>query len=127
MKTTSIALTFLCERTDHWSEQRLAGMGQFFSKVGYKPTGEWKEEIVFYDPRRVEGDSPNDAVKAVYPNGAQVEIPPGKDPREVFADWLIDGSPNWPDIEGKLQGFSRAGSNRIHIIADTCGNAWSLW
>jgi hypothetical protein len=29
---------------------RRAGMAPFFSQVGYKPTSEWKEEIVFWDP-----------------------------------------------------------------------------
>ena len=94
-----VALTFLCERADQWPEQRLAGMGQFFSKVGYKPTGEWKEEIVFYDPRLTHGENevsaPNSPVLAVYPNGAKVEIPAGTDPREVFAKWLIDDKNPW--------------------------------
>ena len=25
-------------------------MAAFFSQIGYKPTAEWKEEIVFWDP-----------------------------------------------------------------------------
>ena len=59
-------------------------MSQFFSKVGYKPTGEWKEEIVFFDPRRDDDGSRSQAVTAVYPNGVKVKIPAGQDPREVF-------------------------------------------
>ena len=31
-------------------KDRLAGMAPFFSQVGYKPTSEWKEEIVLWDP-----------------------------------------------------------------------------
>jgi hypothetical protein len=105
-----VALTFLCERTDNWSDERLEGMSQFFSKVGYKPTGEWKEEIVFFDPRRGEDILPSQteiasqAVIAVYPNGAQVEIPSAQDPREVFATWLIDDKNPW---------FARAIANRV--------------
>ena len=100
-----VALTFLCERTEEWPEERLAGMAQFFSKVGYKPTGEWKEEIVFFDPRRGdEANGANQPVSAVYPNGASVKIPPGVDPREVFATWLINEKNPW---------FARAGANRI--------------
>ena len=37
-------------RTDAWPKERLAGMAAFFSQIGYKSTGEWKEEIVYFDP-----------------------------------------------------------------------------
>ncbi len=99
-----VALTFLCERTDHWTEERRQGMAQFFCKVGYKPTSEWKEEIVFYDPRREGSGSPREPVLAVYPSGAEVLIPAGVDPREVFAEWLINKQNPW---------FARAVSNRV--------------
>ncbi len=99
-----VALTFLCERTGNWPAERLQGMSQFFSRVGYKPTGEWKEEIVFYDPRKGEGESSNQPVTAVFPSGVAVEIPALQDPRRVFADWLIDDKNRW---------FSRAIANRV--------------
>ncbi len=47
---TSVALTLMGSRADLWSPERLAGMTVFFSQVGYKPTAEWKEESVFWDP-----------------------------------------------------------------------------
>jgi hypothetical protein len=47
---TSVALTFMGARTESWPPQRLAGMTVFFSQIGYKPTAEWKEENVFWDP-----------------------------------------------------------------------------
>ncbi len=78
----TVALTFMGVRAEKWSKGRLAGMAGFFSQVGYKPTAEWKEEIVFFDtqlPQRA----------AVYPDGTQVRLLPGQDPREVFADWLV--------------------------------------
>jgi len=37
-------------RAEAWPAERLAGMGAFFSQIGYKPTSEWKEEHVFWDP-----------------------------------------------------------------------------
>lgn len=46
----AVALTFMGTRTDSWPAERLAGMSAFFSQVGYKPTAEWKEENVFWDP-----------------------------------------------------------------------------
>jgi hypothetical protein len=45
-----VALTFMGSRADFWPKDRLAGMAVFFSQVGYKPTSEWKEETVFWDP-----------------------------------------------------------------------------
>ncbi len=101
----AVALTFLAERADQWPTERLEGMGVFFSQVGYKPTGEWKEEIVFFDRRKGrEKEAPRKPLKAVYPNGVAVEIPPGQDPRKVFADWLVDDKNPW---------FARAVTNRV--------------
>ncbi|WP_231615745.1 DUF1553 domain-containing protein [Novipirellula artificiosorum] len=100
----TVALTFLCERAEKWPTERLEGMSGFFSKVGYKPTGEWKEEIVFYDARRGETASPNDPVAAVYPNGVKAIIPAGEDPRRVFASWLVHEKNPW---------FARAIANRV--------------
>ena len=37
-------------RLESWPDERRAGMAAFFSRVAYKPTAEWKEEIVFLDP-----------------------------------------------------------------------------
>ncbi len=99
-----VALTFLCERAEHWPADRLEGMARFFSKVGYKPTGEWKEEIVFFDSRRGSDDGRPRPVMAVFPTGAKVEIAAEEDPRIVFADWLIDDKNPW---------FARAVANRI--------------
>jgi len=49
----AVALTFMGARADNWPKERLAGMAVFFAQVGYKPTREWKEEIVFWDPSRL--------------------------------------------------------------------------
>lgn len=99
-----VALTFLCERADKWPDYRLDGLGKFFSKVGYKPTGEWKEEIVFFDSRKGNAESENEPIFAVFPDGAAAQIPPGQDPREVFADWLVNDKNPW---------FARAIANRV--------------
>ena len=80
----AVALTFLGSRIDAWTEAQRTGFAAFFSRVAYKKTDEWKEEIVLFDPKPV--DAP---VKAVFPDGTAVTIPVDKDPREVFADWLI--------------------------------------
>lgn len=77
---------------------RLAGMAGFFSQLGYKATAEWKEEVVFHDPSRKLEPTP------VFPDGTAARLPPDRDPREVFADWLIDPKNPW---------FTRNIANRV--------------
>lgn len=117
----AVALTFMGTRVESWPPDRLKGMAVFFSQVGYKPTAEWKEEIVFWDPFRStsvpDTKAPGlDAVrsvvkasvleprtppsleplpKAVFPDGRAIELPPDQDPRQIFADWLIDPKNPW--------------------------------
>jgi len=79
-----VALTFMGVRTEKWPASRRAEMAVFFSQVGYKPTGEWKEEIVFYDRSK-----PLATADAVLPDGTRIRLQAGRDPRLDFADWLI--------------------------------------
>jgi hypothetical protein len=108
-------------------------MAAFYSQIGYKPTSEWKEEDVFWDPlgaSRTAGntapgrdaivpakppakaaDAPASQTAAAsaphepaFPNGKKVKLPPDRDPREVFADWLITPKNPW---------FTRAVVNRV--------------
>jgi hypothetical protein len=134
-------------------------MAAFFSQVGYKPTGEWKEELVFWDPlhysalpaytvpgRDAAGPplaksaaAPPAGSKAggkkksklpappagaaaaptppppplppaaapltaVFPDGTKIQLPPDRDPREVFADWLVNSKNPW---------FTRSIVNRV--------------
>jgi len=125
-----VALTFMGTRAENWPSNQLQGMGVFFSQIGYKPTGEWKEEHVFWNPlgtnvmavsgapgqasitllssNAVRGSAPianvNVPLDAVFPDGTKIHLSVDKDPREVFADWLIEPKNPW---------FSRAISNRI--------------
>jgi len=149
----AVALTFMGSRADFWPKDRAAGMSAFFSQVGYKPTSEWKEETVFWDPlkssavsssvapgqaavvKSVEitnvvpkdlaetakeaaekpkdaAEEPEEAAKPpaetvpatpVFPDGTKTKLPPDRDPREVFADWLIQPKNPW---------FTRAIANR---------------
>jgi len=85
----AVALTFMGVRLDQWPEARRSGMEAFFSRVAYKQTAEWKEEIVHLDP------APVDSLKATFPDGVTVHIQPGEDPRVVFADWLITPDNPW--------------------------------
>ncbi len=129
----AVALTFMGARVESWPSNRVADMAVFFSQIGYKPTSEWKEEHVFWDPlgfSTVAGNSApgRAAITAIgqasnsvaqpaipartnsapryettFPDGTKVTLSPEQDPREVFADWLIAPKNPW---------FSRSAVNR---------------
>jgi hypothetical protein len=85
----AVGLTFMGVRLEKWPQEQRSGMEAFFSRVSYKETAEWKEEIVYLEP------APAASLKAVFPDGAAVQIQPEKDPRIVFADWLITPDNPW--------------------------------
>lgn len=92
------ALTFMCARYDKIPEPRRGALALFFSRVGYKPTKEWKEEIVFDDP------SKRAPFASVFPDGTAASFPAGVSPRAGFAEWLAKrGNPY----------FARAFANRV--------------
>ncbi len=101
--TSAVALTFMGERTDKWTPERLDGMTRFFSFVGFKPSKEWKEEIVYFDLEKALQASREDRV-ATFPDGSTVTLAPERDPRQLFADWLIRADNPW---------FAQNISNRI--------------
>ena len=79
----AVALTFMGARTATWPKARLDGMAAFFSRIGYKSTEEWKEEIVYFD-RNGTGMKGT----PVFPDGKPGRVAAGQDPREAFVDWL---------------------------------------
>ncbi len=118
----AVALAFMGVRTDPWPTNKLAGVAVYFSQIRYKPTNEWKEEQVFWSPMNsavVDANSapgldsisaiaqptnkPSQAVSlaasvstdAVFPDGKSVNLRSDRDPREVFADWLITPKNPW--------------------------------
>ncbi|MBN8217059.1 MAG: DUF1553 domain-containing protein [Spirochaetes bacterium] len=102
---STAALTFMGSRTSRWPKDRFEGLAGFFSKVAYKSTLEWKEEIVFFDPDKPAPKGANGLpIQAVFPDGKKPAIDPSVDPRLVFTDWLL--APDNPY-------FSRAGANRL--------------
>lgn len=86
---TAVALNFMGVRFEKWPEDKRKDMEAFFSRVAYKSTAEWKEEIVYLDT------GASDSLRAVFPDGKTVRIKSGDDPRKVFADWLIDKNNKW--------------------------------
>ncbi len=108
---STVALTLMGCRVDSWPKERLAGLTPFFTQIGYKPTREWKEETVFWDPWSSDVLSTNEAgvngttplasaanktpAFATFPDGKKIKLPPDRDPREIFADWLIRPGNPW--------------------------------
>jgi hypothetical protein len=125
---TITALTFMGARTERWPAEQLDDLALFFSQVGFKPTNEWKEENVFWDPlgtTKLSGQSaPGSAtvttvvidqntnapptvagpIQTRFPDGTAVTIRPDQDPRVVFADWLTQPENPW---------FSKCIVNRV--------------
>jgi hypothetical protein len=128
----AVALTFMGTRTEEWSADQLSGTAVFFSQLSYKPTAEWKEEIVFWDPLKVveradsvapgseivgtvtpSNERPdtfsnsidvNTPLVAIFPDGKTVQLSGDRDPRAVFADWLIQPKNPW---------FAKSAVNRV--------------
>lgn len=99
----TVALTLMGTRAEKWPAERLAAMGAFFAQIGYKNTGEWKEEIVFFDPNKG-GGTAGAGTRGMFPDGTAAVLTPDRDPREVFADWLISPNNPW---------FTHAMANRV--------------
>lgn len=95
---SAAALTFMGTRFEKWPEARRLGMQAFFSRLEYKNTAEWKEQIVQFDPASA------GTLQALFPDGTKVRIAPDRDPRAVFADWLVSPGNPW---------FARNIANRI--------------
>lgn len=84
---SAVALTFMGERAEKWPAKKLDAMAGFFAQVAYKPTAEWKEEIVYFDPT---ADKEGLTRHAIFPDGRPAAIKTGlEDPRAVFTDWLL--------------------------------------
>ena len=95
---SSTALSLLGMRYENLSKDRQEALAGFFSRIKYKSTNEWKEEIVFCDPEPAK-------VKAGTPDGIDFVInSPEQDPRQVFADWLLAPGNRY---------FARAYVNRV--------------
>ncbi|NUM54779.1 MAG: DUF1553 domain-containing protein [Candidatus Hydrogenedentes bacterium] len=94
----AVALTFMGVRLDTWSPEQRANLAAFFSRVAYKNTNEWKEEIVLLDPGQT---SP---LSVVFPDATATTIPARDDPRHAFAAWLTAPANDW---------FARNAVNRV--------------
>ena len=101
----TVALTFMGARADKWPKERVNNMAVFFSRLKYKSTSEWKEEIVMFDPSKGQSAAGSQtALGTKFPDETDVKIPAEQDPREIFANWLITPQNPW---------FTRHIANRV--------------
>jgi hypothetical protein len=100
----AVALSFMGVRPESWAEERWSGMAAFFSQIAFKPTGEWKEEIVLFYLEQASTEAASETLlKAAFPDGTPAELSPGEDPREDFVEWLLAPNNPW---------FARNAANR---------------
>jgi hypothetical protein len=85
----AVALTFMGVRTETWPEDRRAALAACFSRLAFKATAEWKEEIVYLNP------APAGPLEIVFPDGTAMQCAPGDDPRRLFTDWLLAKDNPW--------------------------------
>lgn len=91
----AVALTFLGARVEKWPHAQRAAWAAFFTGLSYKATGEWKEEIVLFDPDRAKAAAAGAATQPAFPDGASPSIVVGEDPRPVLARWLTSPKNPW--------------------------------
>jgi hypothetical protein len=117
----AVALTFMGTRLDRWPEDKRCDIEAFFSRVAYKGTAEWKEEIVYLDPAATE------PLNATFPDGTTVQIKPSEDPRKVFADWLITPDNEWfaRNIVNRIWSWLM-GRGIIHEPDDICPDNFAV-
>ncbi len=108
------ATTFLGVRLDcahchnhpfeSWTWDDNYGLAAFF-KVGLKGTGEWGEEVVFFNPNSTVKHAQTG--RAVYPKflgGEEISFAPSEDPRVKLAEWITSPNNPW---------FARNAVNRV--------------
>ena len=93
----TVAQIFMGVRLSSWPDADRLAMESFFEDVAFKPTAEWKEEIVYRDP------SVYAAAELVLPNGESVHLAAGVDKRLPFVQWLLGPENPW---------FAKAAVNR---------------
>jgi hypothetical protein len=82
--------------SENWTLGDNLGVAAFFAPVKYKSTREWKEEIVYVDPRATMREPrTGELVPPKFLGGAVVELKPGEDPRVQLAEWLTAPENPW--------------------------------
>ncbi len=84
----AVALSFMAMRYEALPKEKQQNMSAFFSRVAYKSTKEWKEEIVYDNPAKVA------PFKGKFLDGTEISLDANQKPRVAFAQWLCEkGNP----------------------------------
>ena len=86
---SAVALTFMGTRLERWPEEQRTAFETIFSRVAFKGTAEWKENIVHLDP------APHPPLGITLPDGLTLRIAADQDPRVAFANWLLSPGNTW--------------------------------
>ena len=82
--------------TENWTLDDNVGLAGFFAGVRFKSTREWKEEIVYVNPKQtMRHPATNETVKPKFLGEDAREQDTGKDPRTEFAAWLTSPENPW--------------------------------
>jgi Protein of unknown function (DUF1549)/Protein of unknown function (DUF1553) len=91
--------------SENWNPDDDLAFGAFFSKVNFKSTLEWKEEIVYPDPKAMlRNPRTREAVQPRFPGVDTLTVTKDEDARARFAAWLTSPENPW---------FARNIANRI--------------
>ncbi|MCM8788678.1 MAG: DUF1553 domain-containing protein [Candidatus Omnitrophica bacterium] len=116
----AVCQTFMGIDFEKLPQNQQENLALFFSRVAYKKTMEWKEEIVYLNPE------PSKKIRAVFIDGKGVEIFPEEDPRIVFTNWLISPENKWfnRNIVNRIWAWIM-GQGIIEPVDDTYGGKTS--
>lgn len=82
-RADAVSRTFMGVRLAGMTPDQRKGMITLFSRIELKKSAEWKEEITYWNRLPLENPT------VTLPNGRSATVGKDQDPREVFADWLI--------------------------------------
>jgi hypothetical protein len=85
----TVALTWLGVRLEYWQREKQNQFADFFSRIAYKNSAEWKEEIVYWN------DKPLESPELTLPDGQKIRVAENQDPRSAFTNWLVTPQNPW--------------------------------
>jgi len=81
---------------ENWSLDDNVGLAAFFAQMRYKTSREWKEEIVYINPRQtMRHPRTNEVAQPKFLDGDVAELQTEKDYRVTFAEWLTSPDNSW--------------------------------
>lgn len=92
------ALVFMGTRLEqpNYSQQQIDGFSAFFAGVAFKPSGEWKEEIVYHNPFAKFVNKQGREIQPCFLDAQKpLDIVVGHDSLQPLCDWLCTAKNPW--------------------------------